>query len=392
MISDNIKKYRKENNLSQDELAEKLGVSRQSISLWETGQTQPTIENIIALSRIFNVSTDSILDNDGGAGTPEEDPPEENGNNKKKKLWLILGIAAAALLIVGIILTAVLLSGKNKTRPGGVSESESFLQTDTVEVTKSTKAHETKKVKKETEDSAPPEPSETAAKTEAAAPAEEPEPEPAPAAPAAEPEPEPAPAAPAAEPEPEPAPPAPAAEPEPEPAPAAPAAEPQPAPFDLISYCKDFAISKGQLNGDYCMYQQPATQYGGYENEYFSISYWGDSNMVEFCLHCPLDETFSINFYLRMRGGYNHKYEYLSSRYFRSSGVPLRSASGYIDPYTFSDSYPLSCDEYIGSTDGQTEFMEESRVGMCDLIHCLKKFVTVENMSCGFSAFEFVNY
>ena len=54
MISDNIKKYRKENNLSQDELAEKLGVSRQSISLWETGQTQPTIENIIALARIFN--------------------------------------------------------------------------------------------------------------------------------------------------------------------------------------------------------------------------------------------------------------------------------------------------------------------------------------------------
>ena len=394
MISDNIKKYRKENNLSQDELAEKLGVSRQSISLWETGQTQPTIENIIALSRIFNVSTDSILDNDGGAGTSEEDPPEENGNNKKKKLWLILGIAAAALLIVGIILTAVLLSGKNKTRPGGVSESESFLQTDTVEVTKSTKAHETKKVKKETEDSVPPETSETAAKTEAAAPAEEPEPDPAPAAPAAEPEPDPAPAAPAAEPEPEPAPPAPAAEPEPEPepAPAAPAAEPQPAPFDLFSYCKDFAISKGQLNGDYCMYQQPATQYGGYENEYFSISYWGDSNMVEFCLHCPLDETFSINFYLRMRGGYNHKYEYLSSRYFRSSGVPLRSASGYIDPYTFSDSYPLSCDEYIGSTDGQTEFMEESRVGMCDLIHCLKKFVAAENMSCGFSAFEFVNY
>lgn len=41
MLSDNIKNYRKKNNMSQDELAEKLGVSRQSISLWETGQTQP---------------------------------------------------------------------------------------------------------------------------------------------------------------------------------------------------------------------------------------------------------------------------------------------------------------------------------------------------------------
>ena len=43
MLSDNIKNYRKKSNMSQDELAEKLGVSRQSISLWETGQTQPTI-------------------------------------------------------------------------------------------------------------------------------------------------------------------------------------------------------------------------------------------------------------------------------------------------------------------------------------------------------------
>ena len=51
MLSDNIRNYRKENKLSQDELAEKLGVSRQSISLWENGQTQPTVDNIIALAR-----------------------------------------------------------------------------------------------------------------------------------------------------------------------------------------------------------------------------------------------------------------------------------------------------------------------------------------------------
>ena len=98
MISDNIKKYRKENNLSQDELAEKLGVSRQSISLWETGQTQPTIENIIALARIFNVSTDEILDNVGGANVPEDEAPAK----EKNKVWLILGIVAAAALIVTV--------------------------------------------------------------------------------------------------------------------------------------------------------------------------------------------------------------------------------------------------------------------------------------------------
>ena len=118
MISDNIKKYRKENNLSQDELAEKLGVSRQSISLWETGQTQPTIENIIALARIFNVSTDEILDNVGGANVPEDEAPAK----EKKKVWLILGIVAAAALIIGIVLTVVLLSGRNKSAPESGAE------------------------------------------------------------------------------------------------------------------------------------------------------------------------------------------------------------------------------------------------------------------------------
>ena len=162
--------------------------------------------------------------------------------------------------------------------------------------------------------------------------------------------------------------------------------------FDLFSYCKNFAIKKGTLNGDYCIYQQPATRYGGYDNEYFSISYWSDSNMVEFCLHCPLSETYSHNFYLRMRGGYNKKYEYLSSKYYRDTGESLRSATGYIDPAVFSDSYPISCDKYEGSFDGQNEFMEESRVGICDLIRCLKEFVKVENMECNFSDFEFVSF
>ena len=163
-------------------------------------------------------------------------------------------------------------------------------------------------------------------------------------------------------------------------------------PFDLFSYCKNFAIEKGTLNGDYCIYQQPAAKYGGYDNEYFSISYWGDSDMVEFCLHCPLSETQSHNFYLRMRGGYNQRYEYLSSKYYRDTGKSLRSATGYIDPAVFSDKYPLNCDHYEGSVDGQDEFMEESRVGICDLIRCLKEFVKAENMECAFSVFEFVNF
>lgn len=114
--------------------------------------------------------------------------------------------------------------------------------------------------------------------------------------------------------------------------------------------------------------------------------------MVEFCLHCPLDQTLSHNFYIRMRGGYNKKYEYLSSKYFRDTGESLRAATGYIDPAVFSDSYPISCDEYYGSFEGQNQFMEDTRVGICDLIKLLKKFVTVENMECDFSDFDFIHF
>ena len=58
----------------------------------------------------------------------------------------------------------------------------------------------------------------------------------------------------------------------------------------------------------------------------------------------------------------------------------------------FYDGYPISCDKYEGSSDGQNECMEESRVGICDLIRCLKEFVKVENMECDFSDFDFVNF
>ena len=93
-----------------------------------------------------------------------------------------------------------------------------------------------------------------------------------------------------------------------------------------------------------------------------------------------------------IENGYNKKYEYLTSRYYRDNGESVRSATGYIDPAVFSDNYPLSCDKYEGSAEGQNDFMEESRVGICDLIHCLKKFVEVENMECDFSAFDFANF
>jgi len=90
MLSDNIRKYRKLNHMSQDELAEKLEVTRQSISLWETGQTQPSLENIVALTKLFNVSTDDLLAEDEPKPVYNDASDLPNGKPPKKKMPVLI--------------------------------------------------------------------------------------------------------------------------------------------------------------------------------------------------------------------------------------------------------------------------------------------------------------
>lgn len=59
-----IKKYREQQHMSQEELALKIFVSRQTISNWETNKSCPDIKSLIALSNIFNVSIDDFLKED----------------------------------------------------------------------------------------------------------------------------------------------------------------------------------------------------------------------------------------------------------------------------------------------------------------------------------------
>ena len=60
-MADRIQYLRKTKGLSQEELANKVGVSRQAVSKWESGQSTPDIEKIIIMSELFEVTTDYIL-------------------------------------------------------------------------------------------------------------------------------------------------------------------------------------------------------------------------------------------------------------------------------------------------------------------------------------------
>ncbi len=61
ILADKIIELRKKSGMTQDELAEKLGVSRQSVSKWESAQSTPDLNRILKISEIFSVSTDILL-------------------------------------------------------------------------------------------------------------------------------------------------------------------------------------------------------------------------------------------------------------------------------------------------------------------------------------------
>ena len=63
-LADNLKRIRKDNNLSQEQLAEKLGVSRQAVSKWESGQSYPEMDKVIQICQLFNLNINELINED----------------------------------------------------------------------------------------------------------------------------------------------------------------------------------------------------------------------------------------------------------------------------------------------------------------------------------------
>ncbi len=60
-LSENLKRIRKENDLSQEQLAEQLGVSRQSVSKWESGQSYPEMDKVLLICKLYNFNMDELM-------------------------------------------------------------------------------------------------------------------------------------------------------------------------------------------------------------------------------------------------------------------------------------------------------------------------------------------
>ena len=94
-----IRKYRGEKSLSQEELAELVFVSRQSISNWETGKTYPDIKSLLLLSEVFSVSLDELVKGDVETMKKEIDGQELAKFQRDSTVFAVLFIALVILPI-----------------------------------------------------------------------------------------------------------------------------------------------------------------------------------------------------------------------------------------------------------------------------------------------------
>ena len=108
MLSDKIYTLRRKSGLSQEQLAEKIGVSRQAVSKWEGGLSTPELDKLKALSECFHVTLDELTgEQDPGApsdGTaPQPDKPDSTEPGGGPSICLCLA-GAVCLILFGILM------------------------------------------------------------------------------------------------------------------------------------------------------------------------------------------------------------------------------------------------------------------------------------------------
>ncbi|MBZ2387169.1 helix-turn-helix domain-containing protein [Anaerococcus murdochii] len=99
-IGDKLKNARLKKSMTQEEVAEKLFVSRQSISNWENNKTYPDIGNVIALSDLYQISLDELLK--GSDNFMKHLEESTNIVESNKKLIFIIVIALIAMIVMAL--------------------------------------------------------------------------------------------------------------------------------------------------------------------------------------------------------------------------------------------------------------------------------------------------
>ena len=108
-LAEKILSLRTQRGMSQDDLAEKLEVSRQSVSKWETAQSTPDLDKIIKLADLFGVSVDQLVRDGERPQPPEPSPPQTVYVERRQelsplqKLGVVMEASGVALAVIGLM-------------------------------------------------------------------------------------------------------------------------------------------------------------------------------------------------------------------------------------------------------------------------------------------------
>lgn len=97
-LSDKIIRLRKSNGWSQEELAEKLDVSRQAVSRWEGASAQPDAANVLQMSRLFGVTTDYLLNED--YESDGDLPPVQRAKSDGARLAMVFAVTLEVMTVL----------------------------------------------------------------------------------------------------------------------------------------------------------------------------------------------------------------------------------------------------------------------------------------------------
>ena len=104
-LGNKIQKLRKQNGMSQEKLAEELGVTRQAVSKWELDAALPDIGNVVALSQLFGVTTDYLLKDDVQTDAPPDNKHKNRNSSRKRLAGIICMIAGAASIFLTYLIS-----------------------------------------------------------------------------------------------------------------------------------------------------------------------------------------------------------------------------------------------------------------------------------------------
>lgn len=103
-IGERLINLRKSKNLSQEQVADKLNVTRQTISKWETDQSMPDLDKIVPICELFDISTDELLSGNKSADTQEKEE-DQTTIRKKKSMGIGLGVLGYFIAIAWIMIS-----------------------------------------------------------------------------------------------------------------------------------------------------------------------------------------------------------------------------------------------------------------------------------------------